>query len=285
MLLKEALASVSAVVLASGSPRRKELLGLVLPEEYGFEVQTSDFDENLPKDTDAADYALRTATAKGESVVKARNAPDELVISADTVVVRKDKILEKPRDDDHARDMLSKLSGKTHKVITGVALFHKGRSCGFHASTKVTFPNSRRRPSTTTSRRATPWTRPAATASRGGRGVSSRVSTGAITTSSACRSTASRADFNGSWRTARGGVVFKFFRLAWFSCSGFRRLCASGFRLNALHFRRTKGAEGGRGGFEAKADTHPPKKSFPLASDSGRDSRDRGALEQGLSEG
>ena len=76
MLLKEALASVSAVVLASGSPRRKELLGLVLPEEYGFEVQTSDFDENLPKDTDAADYALRTATAKGESVVKARNAPD-----------------------------------------------------------------------------------------------------------------------------------------------------------------------------------------------------------------
>ena len=139
MLLKEALASVSAVVLASGSPRRKELLGLVLPEEYGFEVQTSDFDENLPKDTDAADYALRTATAKGEAVVKARNAPDELVISADTVVVRKDKILEKPRDDDHARDMLSKLSGKTHKVITGVALFHKGRSCGFHASTKVTF--------------------------------------------------------------------------------------------------------------------------------------------------
>ena len=139
MLLKEALASVSAVVLASGSPRRKELLGLVLPEEYGFEVQTSDFDENLPKDTDAADYALRTATAKGEAVVQARNAPDELVISADTVVVRKDKILEKPRDDDHARDMLSKLSGKTHKVITGVALFHKGRSCGFHACTKVTF--------------------------------------------------------------------------------------------------------------------------------------------------
>ena len=103
MLLKEALASVSAVVLASGSPRRKELLGLVLPEAYGFEVQTSDFAEDLPKDTDAADYALRTATAKGESVVQARNAPDELVISADTVVVRKDKILEKPRDDDHAR--------------------------------------------------------------------------------------------------------------------------------------------------------------------------------------
>ena len=139
MLLKEALASVSAVVLASGSPRRKELLGLVLPEAYGFEVQTSDFAEDLPKDTDAADYALRTATAKGESVVQARNAPDELIISADTVVVRKDKILEKPRDDDHARDMLSKLSGKTHKVITGVALFHKGRSCGFHACTKVTF--------------------------------------------------------------------------------------------------------------------------------------------------
>lgn len=139
MLLREGFTSVSAVVLASGSPRRKELLGLVLPEGTRFQIQTSDFAEDLPMDTDAADYALRTATAKGAAVVAARNNPDELVISADTVVVRKDKIMEKPTDAAHAKDMLTELSGKTHKVITGVALFHKGRSCGFHACTSVTF--------------------------------------------------------------------------------------------------------------------------------------------------
>ena len=66
MLLKEALQSVTAIVLASGSPRRRELLGQMLPKDVSFVVQKSTFDEDLPKGDDAALYCVRTAEKKGE---------------------------------------------------------------------------------------------------------------------------------------------------------------------------------------------------------------------------
>ncbi|KAH8059863.1 nucleoside-triphosphate diphosphatase [Aureococcus anophagefferens] len=86
MLLKEALQSVTAIVLASGSPRRRELLGQMLPKDVSFVVQKSTFDEDLPKGDDAALYCVRTAEKKGEEVCAAINDPSRLIISADTVV-------------------------------------------------------------------------------------------------------------------------------------------------------------------------------------------------------
>ena len=139
MLLKEALQSVTAIVLASGSPRRRELLGQMLPKDVDFVVQKSTFDEDLPKGDDAALYCVRTAEKKGEEVCAAINDPSRLIISADTVVVLDNVVLEKPADEAHAVAMLRSLSGRSHDVVTGCALFHGGRATTFYERTAVQF--------------------------------------------------------------------------------------------------------------------------------------------------
>ncbi|KAH8076485.1 nucleoside-triphosphate diphosphatase [Aureococcus anophagefferens] len=139
MLLKEALQSVTAIVLASGSPRRRELLGQMLPKDVSFVVQKSTFDEDLPKGDDAALYCVRTAEKKGEEVCAAINDPSRLIISADTVVVLDNVVLEKPADEAHAVAMLRSLSGRSHDVVTGCALFHGGRATTFYERTAVQF--------------------------------------------------------------------------------------------------------------------------------------------------
>lgn len=118
------------IILASGSPRRRELLsGIGLK----FEVLVSSFDEKLPKDRfpNAAAYALETARHKALDVMQVaavgqggQAAPQvDLVISADTVVEGPGGvILEKPDDEAHAFQMISSLSGKQHAVHTGVVL-------------------------------------------------------------------------------------------------------------------------------------------------------------------
>ena len=104
------------LILASQSPRRKELLGLFrLP----FSVQVADIDETMDAGKPPYDEVARVSRCKAEAV--ARNA-DDVVIAADTIVVCKGKVLGKPRDAADAKAMLRLLSGRDHQVMTGMCV-------------------------------------------------------------------------------------------------------------------------------------------------------------------
>lgn len=105
------------VILASASPRRKELL-----EKIGidFEIKNSDIDENIIDITAPSEYACELAKMKALKV--ARDHTDALVIGADTIVVKDNKVLGKPEDRDDAVSMLKMLQGSVHEVITSLAL-------------------------------------------------------------------------------------------------------------------------------------------------------------------
>ena len=122
------------LILASNSPRRKELLGgLGIP----FEVRVlQGIDESYPDTvpTDKIAEFIATNKAKAYEV-----AADEILITADTVVIVDDEILGKPSDADDARQMLRKLSGKSHHVITGVSLKSYDKQKTFSVDTEVTF--------------------------------------------------------------------------------------------------------------------------------------------------
>lgn len=123
--------SAPRLILASASPRRRNLL-----EEagYRFEVHPADIDEeNYPVNLLPGELALRLAREKAAAV--ARQYPDAVVLAADTVVAFGDMILGKPRDAEHARQMLTLLAGTTHIVITGVAVRHQDRN--FAQETRV----------------------------------------------------------------------------------------------------------------------------------------------------
>lgn len=123
------------IILASRSPRRQELLkmtGLV------FEVKARDYDEHYPLDLNGEEIALYVAKQKASSFRDELNE-NEIVITADTIVWCKNKVLGKPADSDDAKRMIEELSGNSHQVITGVALISKYREKVFASSTKVTF--------------------------------------------------------------------------------------------------------------------------------------------------
>lgn len=103
------------MVLASGSPRRRELL-----ERLGlrFEVRPADLDETPRPGESPPDYVLRLAIEKAAAGAR----PGELILAADTTVVVDGEILGKPEDDEDARRMLRLLSGREHSVLTGIAL-------------------------------------------------------------------------------------------------------------------------------------------------------------------
>ncbi len=103
--------------LASASPRRDELLTRA---GYVFDVVPANIDEQRWPDEAPRDYVQRLAASKAEAV--ATRTPDRLVLGADTVVVVDGDVLGKPVDDTDASDMLRRLSGRVHEVLTGVAL-------------------------------------------------------------------------------------------------------------------------------------------------------------------
>jgi septum formation protein len=109
------------VILASGSPRRRHLLGAA---NIAFDVIESQMPEQHIAGEPARDYALRMARDKARAV--SSRFPDAIVIGADTIVVCEDQILEKPADADDARRMLATLSARTHTVITAFALARGG---------------------------------------------------------------------------------------------------------------------------------------------------------------
>lgn len=126
------------LILASGSPRRKQLL-----EELGLTpiVRAADIDETPLSGEPAADYVERLAIAKGAAVVAEMDdvGDEDLVISADTIVVLDDELLGKPESDAHAEKMLRQLSGRTHEVMTGVAVRRGGTVESFVERTVVRF--------------------------------------------------------------------------------------------------------------------------------------------------
>lgn len=112
------------LILASGSPRRQQLLR---EAGYAFTIDPADVDEDdYPDGTKPGDLAESLALRKAQAV--AERHPDDVVLGADTVVAFGDTILGKPADADDARRMLALLGGTTHLVITGVALVRRATS-------------------------------------------------------------------------------------------------------------------------------------------------------------
>ena len=122
------------LILASASPRRKELLAWsYLP----FRIVVSDIEEHSHY-TDPKDIVMDLASQKAEAV-HLNCDTNELVIGSDTIVVFNDQILEKPKSSNDARDMLMKLSGRKHSVFTGVSFKCGNKSAQFYEQTDVTF--------------------------------------------------------------------------------------------------------------------------------------------------
>ena len=104
------------VILASQSPRRKELMGLF---HIPFTIRVYDADETMPPELSPAEAVALVSRRKAEAVPR---QADDLVIAADTIVVLGKEILGKPKDPDDARRMLHLLSGRDHQVMTGMTL-------------------------------------------------------------------------------------------------------------------------------------------------------------------
>lgn len=124
-----------SLYLASGSPRRRELLTQL---GLRFERVITDVEEQRREEESAQHYVRRLAREKALAGVAA--APQDLpVLGADTIVVLNGEVLEKPRDTVHAADMLARLSGQTHQVLTAVALADRQHELDCLVVTEVTF--------------------------------------------------------------------------------------------------------------------------------------------------
>ena len=110
------------LVLASASPRRAELLTAA---GFAFDVDPVDVDESRLHGEPPTTYVDRVARLKAST--SARRHPQRIVVAADTVVVLGDSVLGKPRDELDAREMLGQLSGRSHEVMTGIAVAAAGR--------------------------------------------------------------------------------------------------------------------------------------------------------------
>jgi len=125
---------VIPIVLASGSPRRKQLLEML---RIPFRVISPDVDEHVLTGEEPGHYVTRLSRAKAAAVVG--RAPGEVVLAADTTVVLGGAIFEKPESQAHAVEMLSRLQGQTHEVMTAVAVARDGELAQALDVSRVTF--------------------------------------------------------------------------------------------------------------------------------------------------
>ena len=124
-----------SIVLASKSPRRKELLGLL---DLDFKVITADIDETINPSLPVNDEIARLSFEKASAVSKIAEK-NSVIISADTVVVFNERVMGKPKDAADAEDMLCNLSGNTHSVITAVTVMNGDKVLTKTVNTSVTF--------------------------------------------------------------------------------------------------------------------------------------------------
>ena len=125
---------MSKLILASGSPRRKQLLEQA---HIDFEVITSDVDETNPPGMPGEQVPVHLARKKAKAV--AANNPGRDILAADTVVLLHGDILGKPTGEAEAKTMLGRLSDQMHRVVTGVCLIQSGKEYAFSTTTEVYF--------------------------------------------------------------------------------------------------------------------------------------------------
>lgn len=126
------------LILASKSPRRQQLL-----REGGFEftIQISPVGENFPENMDVINVPTFLARKKAEGLISLSRK--NIILSADTIVVQDKSILGKPGSSEEAREMLTLLSGKVHRVYTGVCIAYKNNYTTFYEETEVYFKELR----------------------------------------------------------------------------------------------------------------------------------------------
>ena len=122
------------LILASKSPRRKELLELM---GYEFIVYASDIDEQIDPNDSPYEVAMQISLNKAQPILN--RFKDSIIIGADTIVYCDGQYLEKPKNAEDAQRMLNLLSGKTHQVITGVTILSNCSEESFYSATDVTF--------------------------------------------------------------------------------------------------------------------------------------------------
>ena len=122
------------IILASASPRRRELLKTVVDD---FKIITTDIDEEKSYILPPLEAVIDIAKRKGLEVRK--DHPNDIIISADTIVLLGDQIIGKPKDKEDAKRILKTLSGKTHQVITAYYIFNKDKIINNHVISEVTF--------------------------------------------------------------------------------------------------------------------------------------------------
>ncbi len=122
------------IILASKSPRRKQLLALC---GVDFKVREADIDEILDESVSRVEAIEKLALHKAQTIWN--HHPQALIIGADTIVLIDDEVLNKPVDNEDAKNMLRKLSGRTHQVITGVCLMDKDKVKMFSSVVEVDF--------------------------------------------------------------------------------------------------------------------------------------------------
>ncbi len=123
------------IILASQSPRRRELLHLA---EIDFEVIVADTDESFSAGLSFEETAIHIARNKALAVA-AKNETDKIIVAADTIVICDNKIIGKPIDRENAIEIITALSGNTHQVITGVHMIKGDKETSFADTTSVTF--------------------------------------------------------------------------------------------------------------------------------------------------
>tara|TARA_B100001113_G_C21040214_1_gene591987 strand:+ start:111 stop:692 length:582 start_codon:yes stop_codon:yes gene_type:complete len=123
------------IILGSNSPRRKKIL-----EELGLKVKVigSNIDESIIQNKNLEKVPIILAKKKAFAL-KNKIKSNDLLITADTIVLLKDEILTKPQNEEDAKRILSKISSKTHQVITGVCILINGKEYSFSNTTKVSF--------------------------------------------------------------------------------------------------------------------------------------------------
>jgi septum formation protein len=132
--LNKRIKQMKHIILASASPRRKEILELA---DLKFDIMPSNAQEITTK-TAPNEVVMELASIKAKDIYK-KSEKQSMIVGADTVVAYQGQILGKPADEADAKRMLTMLSGQTHEVYTGVCIIEDGKTKTFYEETKVTF--------------------------------------------------------------------------------------------------------------------------------------------------